>query len=333
MSIDVKTVLITGANVGIGFAAANFLTARPDWHVLLACRNESKANAAIADIRDAHPRARLAFVPLDLFSLASVRRLPEVLAAMQIPPLRGLILNAGGINMTAKSLEFSEDGFERTFQLNFLGHFLLTNLLIERMTEPARIVFVSSDLHDPAATRMGRLRPPRYGPVKDLAHGTGTAAILHPMGRYATAKMYAMMTAYELDRKLQKMGKAITVNSWSPGVVPTTQAGRGMNPLLKKLITSRWFVSFMKSHLSTEQEAGQALGGLLVDARYSAVTGRYIDGLNEIPSSLETRDETKARAVWEQSAKLAGLSTDSAEYPKPAIRSVTRALTRPLHSS
>ena len=310
MNIEMKSILITGANVGIGFAAANFLAARPDWHVLLACRDESKANDAIAAIRDAHPGARLGFVPLDLFSLASVRRLPGLLAAMRIPPLHGLILNAGGINMKAKSLEFSEDGFERTFQLNFLGHFLLTNLLIEQMTEPARIVFVSSDLHDPAATRMGKLRPPKYGPIEDLALGAGTAATLHPMSRYATAKMYAMMTAFELDRKLRLTGKAITVNSWSPGVVPTTQAGQGMNPLMKAMITSRRFVSFMKSHLSTEQEAGQALGTLLVDARYSAVTGRYFDGFKQIPSSVESRDEVKARTVWEQSAKLAGLSAE-----------------------
>ena len=324
MSIDLKTVLITGANVGIGFAAAKVLASRPDWHVLLACRNEFKANTAIATIRDVHPSARLGYVPLDLFSLASVRRLPELLSSVRIPPLRGLILNAGGINMAAKSLEFTEDGFERTFQLNFLGHFLLTNILIEQMIEPARIVFVSSDLHDPAATRMGRLRPPKYGPVQDLGYGTGTAVMLHPMARYATAKMYAMMTAYELDRKLRKIGKAITVNSWSPGVVPTTQAGRGMNPIMRRMITSHWFVRFMKSHLSTEEEAGQALGGLVVDARYSAVTGRYFDGFKEIPSSLESRDEAKARSVWEQSAKLSGLSAKNVRYTQEALGTMTR---------
>jgi hypothetical protein len=61
------------------------------------------------------------------------------------------------------------------------------------MTAPARIIFVSSDIHDPAATKMGRIAPPRYGPIEDLARGTGTAAKLQPMARYGTAKMYAMM--------------------------------------------------------------------------------------------------------------------------------------------
>ncbi len=308
-----KTVVITGANSGIGFATAKFLAALPQWHVVLACRNASKVATAIAAIRKMHPDARLSFAPLNLFSLTSVRRFPTILAGQQIPPLSGLILNAGGPSMNATSLEFTEDGFERTFQLNFLGHFLLANLLISQMSAGARIIFVSSDLHDPAATRMGKVMAPKFGPVSDLARGIGTAAKLKPMARYATAKMYAMMTAYELDRRLRAENKPITVNSWSPGVVPTTQAGKGMNPVAKRIIASRWFVNFMGSHLSTEQEAAQGLGDLLVDAKYSGVSGKYFDGFKESPSSVESRDERKARVVWEESEKLAELSPDGVE--------------------
>jgi NAD(P)-dependent dehydrogenase (short-subunit alcohol dehydrogenase family) len=308
-----KTVVITGANAGIGFSTANFLAAIPGWHLVLACRNELKGQTAIREIMQKHPHSHTSFVPLDLFSLASVRRFPDALASAQVPPLTALILNAGGINMKAKSLEFTEDGFERTFQLNFLGHFLLANLLIKQMTTPARIVFVSSDLHDPAATRLGKVMPPKYGPVEDLARGTGTAAKLKPMARYATAKMYAMMAAYELDRRLRKSGKAITVNSWLPGVVPTTQAGRDMNPIMKRIMTSHWFVKFMGSHLATEEESTRALGSLVVDMKYRDVSGRYFDGFKEILSSGESRNDSKATAVWKQSVMLAGLTGDSSE--------------------
>jgi len=319
-----KSVVITGANVGIGFATAKFLAAIPEWHIILACRNEPKAKAAIRDIKWGHPNAHISFAPLDLFSLSSVRHLPAALASLNGSPIDALILNAGGINMKAKSLEFSEDGFERTFQLNFLGHFLLANLLVDEMPTPARIVFVSSDLHDPAATRMGKLMPPRYGPVEDLARGTGTAAKLQPVARYGTAKMYAMMAAYELHRRLRKAGKAITVNSWSPGVVPRTQAGRDMNPLMKKIMTSRWFVNFMGSHLETEETAARALGGLITDPRYLGLSGKYFDGIKEIPSSIESRDETKARSVWEQSSALAGLPQhDARNLPSQPLQQST----------
>jgi len=306
-----RTVVITGANVGIGFATARYLAADPRWHVVLACRNTSKAAAAIAAIRTAHPDAQVSFALLDLFSLASVRRFPATLAEMQVPPLGGLILNAGGLNV---SLEFTEDGFEQIFQLNFLGHFLLTNLLINHLGAGARIIFVSSDLHDPAATRMGKIMPPKFGPVEQVGRAIGAAAKMKPMARYATAKLFAMMAAKELDRKLRAGNKPVTVNSWSPGVVPTTQAGRGMNPIMKRIITSPRVVKFMGSHLSTEEEAGQALGDFVASAKYNSVSGKYFDGYKEIPSSIESRDERKARAVWEQASKLVGLKLE--EQPK-----------------
>ena len=306
-----KTVIITGANVGIGFATAKFIAANRDWLVVLACRNQAKAEHAIRQIRRENPQANLAFAPLDLFSLASVSRLPDEIAALRLPPVEGLILNAGGINMKAKTLEFTEDGFEQIFQLNFLGHFMLANLMLPRIAGPARIVFVSSDLHDPAATRMGKILPPHYGRVEDLARGIGTTSKMQPMARYATAKMCALMAAYEFDRKLRLMGRPITVNSWSPGVVPTTQAGRNMNPIMKAILTSRWFVNFMGSHLSTEEEAGRALGELLLEQRYFGVSGKYFDGFKEIPSSAESHDEGKRRAVWEQSLRLAGLVVET----------------------
>ena len=84
--------------------------------------------------------------------------------------------------------------------------------------------------------------------------------------------------------------------------------GALMNPLLKMIMMSRWFVRFMGSHLSTEADAGRALGGLLVDAKYAGVSGKYFDGFKEVPSSRESRDDEKAGAVWAQSWRLAGLA-------------------------
>src|SRR5215475_10297486 len=151
-----RTVVITGSNVGIGFASAKFLAAIPDWHVVLACRNELKANAAIREIKQMHPHAHLSFVPLDLFSLASVRRFPESVSSKNLPPLTAVLLNPGGTNMKAKSHEFTQEGFERTFEWNFLGQLLMGNRLSEQMSMPARIGWVSSEIHETAATKMGK---------------------------------------------------------------------------------------------------------------------------------------------------------------------------------
>lgn len=310
-----KTVVITGANSGIGFATARHLASLPEWHVVLACRNETKGTAAADAIQHDLANPQLTVAPLDLYSLESVQRLPQWLTAAGLPPVHGLILNAGGPDMKAKAPVLTEDGFERAFQLNFLGHFLLTNLMVPHLAAPARIIFVSSDLHDPAATRMGKIAPPRYGPVEELAYAVGTAAKLKPMQRYATAKLFAMLAAYELDRRLKREQRAITVNSWAPGVVPTTQAARHAPALLKLILKSRRFVRFMGSHLSTEQEAASALGGLLTEPEFEGVSGRYFDGFEEIPSSAESRDEQKARSVWEQTMALLEVSEHGRTVP------------------
>jgi NAD(P)-dependent dehydrogenase (short-subunit alcohol dehydrogenase family) len=304
-----QSVIITGANAGIGFAVAKYIAKAPDWHVILACRNQQKAKAALGELQRENPSASASTLPLDLLSLNSIHELVRELPSQNLPPLRGLILNAGGINMKAKSLEFSEDGFEHIFQTNFLGHFVLTNLLMRQMKQPARIVFVSSDLHDPKATKMGKFAPPRYGPVEDAAHGRGVFTKMHPMARYGTAKMFAMMCAREFDRRLRQQDQAnpITVNSWAPGVVPTTQAGRDMPYLMKKIMMSGPFVRFMGSHLSTEDEAAHALGRLIMDPQFAGVSGQYFDGFKQIPSSVESRDPQKAKTVWESAKSLANL--------------------------
>lgn len=303
-----NTVIITGANVGIGFATAEFLAATKEWHVVLACRNPQKGAAALAELRRKHS-ASVSLRPLDLYSLPSVRRFVAGLDTADLPPLRGLILNAGGIDFKAKSLEFTEDGFEKTFQLNFLGHFLLARLLLEKLARPARIVFVSSDLHDPKATKMGRFTPATFGPVEHLARGTERFAKMHLMARYGSAKLVAIMCANELARRLHPNGSVdtITVNSWSPGVVPTTQAGRHMPAIVKAIMTSAWFVRFMGSHLATEAEAARNLGRLLIDPKYSRVSGRYFDGDREISSSAESRDAAKAALAWRQACALVNL--------------------------
>jgi NAD(P)-dependent dehydrogenase (short-subunit alcohol dehydrogenase family) len=306
-----NTVIITGANAGIGRATAEFLAATKAWHVVLACRAPEKGAATVAELRRKYPAASVSLQQLDLFSLRSVREFAAEVEAASLPPLRGLILNAGGINFKARSLEFTADGFEKTFQLNFLGHFVLTRLLLEKFTPPARVIFVSSDLHDPAATKMGRFARATFGPVGHLALGEGQFGKMPMMARYGSAKLMALLCANELARRLPASHPGtITVNSWSPGVVPTTQAGRDMPAIARKILTSGWFVRFMGSHLATETEAAHNLGNLLVDPKYLRVSGSYFDGDKEIPSSADSRDPVKAAQAWREACELVQLPVD-----------------------
>ena len=136
------------------------------------------------------------------------------------------------------------------------------------------------------------------------------------MARLGTAKMFAMMCALEFDRRLRAKGKkGITVNSWSPGLVPTTNFGNSAPLLRKKIMTlalsSAAFVTFMGSHLSTAEDAARGLGGLVMDAKFEGISGRYFDGFEEILSSAESRDTAKARTVWEQARGLGKITDET----------------------
>jgi NAD(P)-dependent dehydrogenase (short-subunit alcohol dehydrogenase family) len=138
-----RTILITGANAGIGFEAARVLAGKGA-QVLLGCRDETKALDAIDRIKAVHIDADLAWVPLDLASLISVRAAAEQVNAL---PQLDVLINNAGVMVPPKTL--TEDGFELQFGVNHLGHFALTGLLLDtlRAQPDSRIVNVSSLAH------------------------------------------------------------------------------------------------------------------------------------------------------------------------------------------
>ena len=139
--IDGKTVIITGGNTGIGKQTALDLAHRGG-RIIIACRNARKGNSAVADIQRASGNNNVFFKSLDLASTKSIRKFSEEILEEE-PKIDILILNAG-VMFTPYML--TEDGFELQFGVNHLGHFLLTNLLLDRIKEcaPSRIVVVSS---------------------------------------------------------------------------------------------------------------------------------------------------------------------------------------------
>jgi retinol dehydrogenase 12 len=196
--LDGKRILVTGANTGIGRATAEALAARGA-HVVLACRSEAKARPVVDAINGGPGRAE--FVALDLGDLASVRACAEAVTR-DSGRLDVLINNAG----LAGHKGLTASGFELAFGTNYVGPFLLTNLLLDRLREstPARIVNLASDAH--------------YG-----AKGIDFAAVRlrtksrTAMPEYSVSKLANVLHAQELARRLD--GTGVTTYSLHPGVI------------------------------------------------------------------------------------------------------------------
>ena len=143
-----QTVIVTGGNTGLGLEAARAIALSGEgWHVVIACRNHARAADAVRVLSNGTARGAVEAMSLDLMSLASVRAFAQAYTGRNLPPLRGVVLNAG--IQIVRGTTHTEDGFEATFGVNHLGHFLLANLLLPQISAPGRIVFVSSGTHDP----------------------------------------------------------------------------------------------------------------------------------------------------------------------------------------
>ncbi|XP_072475964.1 retinol dehydrogenase 11-like isoform X3 [Notamacropus eugenii] len=198
-----KTAVVTGANSGIGKAVSCEL-ARRGARVVLACRRLPQGQKALEDIQKATGSKELLLRELDLSSIASIRSFSQKLLQEE-PHIHLLVNNAGISGLPYKTL--TSDGLEMTFMTNYLGHFLLTNLLLKGLLEAssARVVNVSSFRH-------------KFGFV-DEQHLVGAGRPLSSNQPYDCSKLLQVLFTKELAQRLQRTG--VTVNSVDPGIVKT----------------------------------------------------------------------------------------------------------------
>lgn len=196
---DGKTFIVTGANTGIGFEVASALAARGA-RVVLACRNQAKAEEAMARIGAKATGADLGFLPLDQADLASVRAAAEL--AGKERRVDALINNAG---VMIPPLTRTEQGFELQFGVNHLGTFALTGLLLPKLAETpgSRVVVTSSIAH-----RQGKIAFDNL----DASRGYNRMAF------YAQSKLANLIHAIELDRRLRAAGSPVIAVGCHPGV-------------------------------------------------------------------------------------------------------------------
>ena len=316
----IKTVIITGGNTGLGYGCAKEIASNNtgDWHIILACRNPEKAAGAVKRLVAETGNEHIEAMALDLASLVSVRQFAKDFAARPLPPLHSMVCNAG--LQVVSGTTYTKDGFETTFGVNHLGHFLLVNLLLKELKSPARIVFVSSDAHDPS--KKTPLPVPVLEDAELLAHPKPDAkkASSGTIGRtrYTTSKLCNILCAYELSRRLQAEQKdqEITVNVFNPSMMAGTGFGRDYSLPLRLVwnyilpALSALGVKINGTKLNNLDDSAKALARLVTDSQYAGVTAKYFDRGREIPSSEESYDQQKALDLWEGSAKLVKLAPE-----------------------
>jgi retinol dehydrogenase-12 len=272
-----RVCVITGANTGIGRVAAREL-ARSGARVVLACRSRERSEAALAEVSDVGGDGEADFLELDLSSLAAVRRSAAELLERG-HPIHVLINNAG----VAGRHGMSADGFELSFAVNHLGHYLFTRLLLDRIREstPARIVTVASKAHYGASGI-------EFGALRSKARSrTGFA-------EYEVSKLANVLFSAELSRRLA--GTGITTYALHPGVI-ASNIWRGVPWPIRPIIKL-----FMKSN----EEGARAVLRCATSAELADDTGNYYDELQRVEPSSVAQNETLARELWDRSNEWCG---------------------------
>lgn len=311
MSPQKQTVIVTGGNSGLGYECAKII-ARHDksYHVVIACRDAAKANQAVDALIQETNNKNITFLELDLSSMASIRGFISKFAQMDYPPLYALVCNAG-VQFIDKT-HYTKDGFEATFGVNHLGHFLLANMLLGQITQSGRIVLVSSGTHDPLK-KTGMPAPdfvdPQLLAYPDQASSSEAISLIGRR-RYTTSKLCNLYFTYELANRIkQQTQKNITVNAFDPGMMPGTGLAQSYTPIMRFVWNYLMPVlTLFYPNVNTVRQSGKALAALVTDSMFNQTTGKYFEGTKQIKSSELSYNNENRKQLWETSVALTNLN-------------------------
>ncbi|MCA0971420.1 SDR family oxidoreductase [Halobacillus litoralis] len=281
MEKENKTALVTGANSGMGLATSVELM-NQGFHVVMMCRNEQRGKEALEEAKEQSQRDEVELMLCDLGSLESIRRFADEFNA-RFDTLDVLINNAGVVSTKRTT---TSDGFEQMLGVNHLGHFLLTNLLLEKIkrAEEGRIVTVSSGAH-----KVGKIH-------FDDPHLTKRFNVIKG---YAQSKLANILFTLQLDRELE--GTGVKANCVHPGAVSTSLGVSRESGFGRKIHT------MLRPFFLTPAE-GADTAVYLATAPELDVSGEYFYKRQVADRAMRSRDVMLAEELWIWSEKEVGMA-------------------------
>lgn len=281
-SMSGKTVLVTGATSGIGEAAA-LAMAKLGASVVVHGRNAALAESVVSAIKEETSNPSIYYLIADFSKMEEVRHLAAEVKK-NFPRLDVLVNNAAAVY--AKHI-LSTDGVEMTFQVDYLSHFLLTNLLLDTLkaSAPSRIINVSASQHE-----RGRLD------FEDL----NMAKKYNGNKSYANAKLAMVMFTYDLAKRLE--GTGVTVNAVSPGLVKTNLA-----------LDSGGLITFSKKFIDifgkSPEKGTETIVYLAQSPDVQSISGKYFEDKKVEQTSETSYDASTTARLWKVSEELTSLAT------------------------
>lgn len=284
-----KNVIITGANSGLGFETAKKIAGNKEYRIILACRNEEKALKAKEEIIRETGNENIETLKLDTSLLSSVKNFAE--AYIDKYGTVDVLINNAGISPMAASGKTAE-GFEVVFATNFLGHFLLTNLLLSHLNDGARIINVSSDMHNPPGGISWKgMDYLAYEAVDDRQ-------------RYSHSKLCMIYFTHKLDEIFRLEKSSFTANSFNPGYMAATNFSGGSADKARSLVVR----TTMPERYGELESSSDALAQIATDENFSNVSGQYFDrSINTRESSELSYSVGNADELWNKSLEYCGM--------------------------
>lgn len=286
-----KNVMITGANSGLGFETAKRIASDKNYAIILACRNQERAQEAQQKIIQETNNPNVSVQILDTSSLSSVRHCVEDLKDKNVH-LYALVNNAG---ISGMHEGITSEGFELVFATNYLGHYLLTMELLNSMDKNGRIINVTSDMHNPpGGITWNGADYIAYEAKKDRH-------------RYSYSKLCNILFTYKLSDELQKHGNDITVNCFNPGFMADTHfagphGGSARGFMVRKTMPERY---------GNLEDSSKVLADLVTNSDFNKISGAYFDRTNGIGVSSELSHDSKVQEeLWEKNQTYTGINAE-----------------------